>query len=1745
MKIFKILLCTAFIIAIAACGGKKSDPYDLPDDEPTTPGEIGDQCKKNSDCRDGLVCIARKCQEPASDKDDSDDSDTVVDDDTDTGMNDDDTDTDTNVPDDDTDTAEPTSDDDTDTDEPTPDNDTDTDEPVYIPECGNGLRDPGEECDNGLENSDEPGIIGITCRTNCRLARCGDTILDSGELCDDGNFTSGDYCSPDCNMVTGFCGDRIKQNNEACDSALDPYCSEDCSEVTGFCGDGAINGNEICDKAEPDVGNGEGIGPYYCNVSCSKVIGGCGDGILQLNEKCDNGDNNGRYGYCSSDCSGPGERCGDGIKQINEICDDGNTSNGDYCSADCQTSFGSCGDGIKQDFEVCDKSTSGDGIGTYCSDDCKQIIGSCGDGTVNGNEECDNGVGLNGRTECDYGNAMGCEVCSLNCRKTAGIPRYCGDGVVSTIAGEVCDKANFGNGIGQYCSDNCKTVIGSCGDGIVQPFEACDKALTGDGIGSSCSDDCRQIVGHCGDGTIQTNEECDNGVNNGNMTCPYGEKSCEVCTDACKTASGNTAYCGDGKRDDEYGEVCDHGINNDHYGYCKSDCSGLGEHCGDGIENGNEECDDGTDNGRTECDYGPENCSVCNTNCKSVPGTAHYCGDGVVNGNETCDDGAHNGEHGYCAADCRGEGERCGDGIPNGNEICDEGDELNGTYGHCKSDCSGMGERCGDGIINGNETCDDGANNGKYKRTAPGYCNSNCDGYGEGGYCGDDSENGSEECDYGANNGKTDCVYGATSCTVCNTNCKLRNGNTSYCGDGVISRKNGEICDDGNYNSEYGGNCNKACTGPSPKCGDSNTDSEFGETCDDGENNGQYSQSAPGYCDSDCKGTGSAGYCGDGEINGYETCDSGPLNGEYGGYCNSSCNGYTPRCGDGFTDTDHGEICDDGVNNGSYNHCNSDCSARIECGDGIKQPEEECDNGDGINGIVIDCAYGETTCKYCSDSCTEVAGNTAYCGDKVVNEPYEICDDGTDNSNYGFCNSNCNGYMPKCGDGNTDTPYGETCDDGELNGTYGHCNINCNGAVNCGDGNISDGEFCDNGPLNGTYGYCNETCTDVVGSCGDGYWQNANCGGTQGCIEMPGGTEECDKGITNNGKTACNYGEMECYVCTASCESILGTTSYCGDGNIDEGHETCDDGPENGQFGKCNKTCSGTVTWRCGDSEVDYIHGETCDDGENNGKPGYCNSTCDGRTLYCGDGKIQRSDCTGYSNCEKVEGMSEECDDRYMNGQQGFCYSDCSGKCGDGTIQTGHETCDDGSDNGTIGYCNDTCDGDTPVCGNGIKEKGELCDEGDDNGKYYGHCNDTCSSTTWSGYCGDGKLQVKTASDCDTLEMCSESLSENCCEVVVFAEGENSETCDEGENNDYHGHCNKYCNDIASCGDGDVGKDELCEANESLIEPGEDPLECSSFPQFKSGTITVCNADCMPILTDCVNADSYTSPFFESGQTKCYSNSEELIPCPASGAFHGQEHDFSYIAHDFAKDGEEIITEAVSSLVWQTITPTNYSGCLNGDSCTLEEAVEYCSNSMTGGHGGWRLPTAAEFSTIMDYASTVHIYSDFGETTHGSYWTSDGIVFSTVDGTSSASTGTAQVKCVWDESPCTAVQCSNITRLLDFNDSMITTYMAQGMKSVFWYFGSSKTWEQALSFCEGFSNSNGFNNMRLPNVNELMSIIDRKNGGSLKSGFTGRAWTSTTWENGTDVTNAYVINFSDGSVSTDTKTNNNIVICVE
>jgi len=96
--------------------------------------------------------------------------------------------------------------------------------------CGNGRVELAEECDDGVDISDnEPN----SCRSDCTLYRCGDGVVDNGEQCDDGSENSDlipDACRTDC--AAPRCGDGVRDLYEECDADPEYGCRQCVSCVT-------------------------------------------------------------------------------------------------------------------------------------------------------------------------------------------------------------------------------------------------------------------------------------------------------------------------------------------------------------------------------------------------------------------------------------------------------------------------------------------------------------------------------------------------------------------------------------------------------------------------------------------------------------------------------------------------------------------------------------------------------------------------------------------------------------------------------------------------------------------------------------------------------------------------------------------------------------------------------------------------------------------------------------------------------------------------------------------------------------------------------------------------------------------------------------------------------------------------------------------------------------------------------------------------------------------------------------------------------------------------------------------------------------------------------------------------------------------------------------------------------------------------------------------------------------------------
>ncbi|MFH2005871.1 MAG: DUF4215 domain-containing protein [bacterium] len=450
------------------------------------------------------------------------------------------------------------------------------------------------------------------------------------------------------------------------------------------------------------------------------------------------------------------------------------------------------------------------------------------------------------------------------------------------------------------------------------------------------------------------------------------------------------------------------------------------------------------------------------------------CGDFLVEGEEECDNGTANNDvlPDACRLSCVLP--RCGDMVVDTGEECDDGNILAGDG--CNAACIRERE-CGDGVVDLPEECDDG-------NTVSGDgCSDACIFEF---VCGDgvcDSTRHEtcplcpEDC-CPCGDGVCDLSVGET-CSLCHDDC------CPDCGDGILD--SAEQCDDGNLTD--GDGCSAACVDEdgTPTCG--NGIWEAGEECDDG------NTTALDGCSDTCQWEFT---CGDG------ICET--ANGETCPLCPADC----CPCGDATCDTGAGETCA---------MCHTDCCPG--CGNGVLDPNEECDDGNAQNG------------DGCSQHCEDEDG-TPTCGNGLW-ELTEGCDDGNTQDGDG-CSAACQIEFV-CGDAACDTANGETC---QL------CQQDC--CPSCGNAAIDAGEQCDGANLGGVTcanlcytggtatctGWCTldlSGCTGPGPSCGDGV---AECGEACDGADLLGNT--CASLGFAPGTLVCDSG---CAFDVSSCGPVL------------------------------------------------------------------------------------------------------------------------------------------------------------------------------------------------------------------------------------------------------------------------------------------------------------------------------------------------------------------------------------------------------------------------------------------------------------------------------------------------------------------------------------------------------------------------------------------------------------------------------
>jgi len=441
---------------------------------------------------------------------------------------------------------------------------------ILVPFCGNGIVEPGEDCDQGSSN----GTTDCACTESC--------TIPVGSACNDGLFCTGpgacsalDTCDLDGDPCVGTTNPFCNESMNRCDEcATDAHCDDGnvCSgvercDVDGtciagtplVCDDGlACNGVETCDATEGCLSGT----PVLCDANevCQDPSGTCvcDDGFVFHPEsaacvprECNvAGDCEAPGGACfTATCSGG--LCGETPAPASTPCTDGlfctgtGTCNGaGTCSFAGDPCDGTARPFCNEDADRCDECVSD----TTCDDGdlCNgvefcDVSGTCANGTP---LSCDDGLACNGVETCDPtlgcvdGTPITCEllevceepgtcVCDTNAVPDpdtgACVARECTTDANCPDTGNACTVGLCDEGL---CTIGNQPAGATCEDGLwCTDGDACDGA----GACAPGSDPCAGTVEpFCNEAANQcdacvVDADCDDGVTcNGAEQCVSG-----------------------------------------------------------------------------------------------------------------------------------------------------------------------------------------------------------------------------------------------------------------------------------------------------------------------------------------------------------------------------------------------------------------------------------------------------------------------------------------------------------------------------------------------------------------------------------------------------------------------------------------------------------------------------------------------------------------------------------------------------------------------------------------------------------------------------------------------------------------------------------------------------------------------------------------------------------------------------------------------------------------------------------------------------------------------------------------------------------------------------------------------------------------------------------------------------------------------------------------------------------------------
>lgn len=252
-------------------------------------------------------------------------------------------------------------------------------------------------------------------------------------------------------------------------------------------------------------------------------------------------------------------------------------------------------------------------------------------------------------------------------------------------------------------------------------------------------------------------------------------------------------------------------------------------------------------------------------------------------------------------------------------------------------------------------------------------------------------------------------------------------------------------------------------------------------------------------------------------------------------------------------------------------------------------------------------------------------------------------------------------------------------------------------------------------------------------------------------------------------------------------------------------------------------------------------------------------------------------------------------------------------------------------------------------------------------------------------------------------------------------------------------------------------------------------------------------------------------PYPDTGQSKCYGFSGVEITCPPPGD-HLFGQDFQYqprlprsyskigaggvvlpdTAEHIDNGGEWLMTrDNVTGLIWELKTARNAGFAFDWPNAIQQ--VEWMNEDRYGGFSDWRLPTRHELASLVNRGAQYPPIDIewFPNTANAGFWTST----QSVDNPDKAwFVSFSSVGVVEDGDKSRAFRVRAVRgqgvegELIDNNDGTVTdiktglTWQKETAPDLY-------NWQEALMYAEGLTLA-GYSDWRLPNINELQTLVD-------------------------------------------------------